>query len=56
MSTPFIYQIYVTGAKNIAGYMKDNEPVIFSEQHINQLKQMSEAEQETFAESIKNQY
>lgn len=56
MNPAFLYRVYVTGEKHIAGFVKEDQPVIFSEQHINQLKQMSETEQETFAESIKNQY
>jgi hypothetical protein len=56
MNPAFLYRIHVTGEKHLCGFVRNDEPVIFSEQHINQLKQMSEAEQETFAESIKNQY
>lgn len=56
MSTTFIYQVHVTGENNIGGFMKEDQPVIFSDQHINQLKQMSESEQESFALSLVNQY
>jgi hypothetical protein len=56
MSIDFIYQVYVTGESNIGGFMKEDKPVIFSDQHINQLKQMSDSEQESFALSLVNQY
>ena len=56
MNSEFLYRVYVTGEKHMCGFVRDDEPVIFSDQHINKLKQMSESEQESFALSLVNQY
>lgn len=53
MDTQFIYQLYPTGEKNIAGYMKDGEPVIFTNGQIEELKKLSEDEQEAYALKLK---
>ena len=55
MSTQFLYQLHITGEKNIGGYLKDGEPVIFTDEQIEELKKLSEDEQEAYALKLKGE-
>jgi hypothetical protein len=49
MNNSFVYRIYVSGEKVIAGYFKDNQTIDFTENQIEELKKLSEKDQEKYA-------
>ena len=49
MNNSFVYRIYVSGEKVIAGYVKDSQTIDFTENQIEDLKKLSEKDQEKYA-------
>ena len=55
MNDEIMYRVYVTGKKHVVGYVKDGEPVIFTDEQIEELKKLSEDEQEAYALKLKGE-
>ena len=53
MNPDLLYRVYVSGEQFIVGYIKNNEPVMFTDEQIEELKKLSEDEQEAYALKLK---
>jgi hypothetical protein len=54
MATEFIYRVYVSGERHIVGFERNDEPVMFTDDQIEELKKLPQDKQQEYALTLKS--